>query len=82
MKGADMITLGFIDTDGLRTVAIAGVALGQEVQLLMVGQRAVMLVLLLRLKSSLGNTQELPAKYAKAVASSIHWQRDDLAHWN
>ena len=82
MNGADTITLGFIATTGLRIVTISGVAFGQEVQLLMGRQCACMLVLLLMLKLSLGTTHELPAKYAKAVASSIHWQSDELAHLN
>ena len=62
MKGADITTLGFIGTNGLRTVTTAGVAFGQVVQLLAGGQRAFMVALLLMLKLSFGKTQELPAK--------------------
>jgi hypothetical protein len=61
MKGADIITLGFIGTNGLRTVSTAGAAFGQVVQLLPGGQCTFMVALPLMLKLSFGRTQELPA---------------------
>ena len=61
MKGADMITLGFIGTTGLRTLTTAGVAFGQVVQLLAGRQCALMVALFRMLKLSFGKTQELPA---------------------
>ena len=61
IKGADMITLGFIGTTGRCTITTAGVNFGQVVQLLLGRHRACMVVLLLMLKFSLGKTQELPA---------------------